>query len=247
VALYDRDAGVARRSLERGAGDRVLDRADEALGFDGVVLAMPVPEIVSWLDRHGPRCPAGLLVLDTGSVKRCVVETMGRAMPAGVRAMGGHPIAGTERTGPEGADPGLIRGAAFVLCPARDDQNAMRAAAQLVEAMGARPMVMDAADHDRAVARTSHLPHLVASALALAAGDVPGERPLVAGPGWRSATRLAVSDPDVVAAFVEANADEVLQAAAAFGSRLQTLLDAVRRGAVRQLLASAGETLERLG
>lgn len=223
VSLADRDPGVARSSLARGAGDRAV-ATDEAFDADVVVLAVPIPEIVRLLEERGDRIRPGALVLDTGSVKRTVVQAMRRAVPPAVHAVGGHPMAGTERPGPGGADPGLLRGATFVLCAIRDDPEGIRLARGLVEASGARPVEMDAALHDAVVARASHLPHLVAAALSLVASatDQAAARRLAAS-GFAGATRLASSDPEMVAAVLTANADEVSRALREFRTALDRL------------------------
>jgi prephenate dehydrogenase len=220
ITIMDRDPAIAARSVARGAGHRTAERLEPAA--DTVILALPVSAIVDVLARHGTELRPRTLVIDTGSAKARVVEAM-RALPTGVHAIGGHPLAGTERAGPDGADPGALRGAAFALCPVRDDPEALRLAQQLVAAVGARPVVMTAEDHDRLVARTSALPHLLAFALARSvrrAGDVSS----VAASGFAGATRLARSDPRMVAAFLAANADETRHAVTDLRSSLDELL-----------------------
>jgi len=215
VAVYDRDPAAVEASLERGAGQRIASGIDDVLSADTVVLAVPVGEIVRWLDQFGGSVGAGTLVIDTGSAKASIVETM-RSLPETVHALGGHPIAGTERPGPGGADPSLLRGASFVLCAVRDDDAALRRGRALAAAVGATPLEMDAETHDRVVARTSHLPHLMASALAGVVGglaDRDGEVVrLLASSGFRGATRLAAGDPEMVAGFMQANRVEVRRA-----------------------------------
>lgn len=209
VALFDRDARRAAASLERGAGDLLLFGVREALAREAVVLAVPVPQILRFLEEHGREARPGSLLIDTGSAKAAVVEAMRRCVGPEVRALGGHPIAGTERPGPGGADPGLLRGAAFVLTPVRDDPEALARGRSLARAVGARPVEMDAAAHDRVAARTSHLPHLMAAALALVVQQAGGEARDLAGTGYRGAVRLASSDPHMAAGFLWANAGEV--------------------------------------
>jgi len=215
VSLYDRDPAAVETSLERGAGQRAAGGADDVLSTDTVVLAVPVDEIVRWLDQFGASVGRDTLVIDTGSAKSAVVEAM-RRLPGDTHALGGHPIAGTERPGPAGADPSLLHGAPFVLCPVREDAVALRRGRALAEAVGASPVEMDAATHDRVVARTSHLPHVMAAALALMVGGLAehdGEIVrLLASTGYRGATRLAAGDPEMVAGFLAANRVEVRQA-----------------------------------
>ena len=220
ITVYDRDPETARRSVARGAGDRVSQRLD--LAADVVVLALPVSAIIDVLAGHGAELLAGSLVIDTGTAKARVVAAM-RALPGGVHAIGGHPLAGTERRGPEGADPAALAGAAFALCPVRDDPEALRLAERLVHATGARPLVIAAEEHDRIVARTSALPHLLAFALARCAARA-GDVTSLAASGFAGATRLARSDPRMVASFLAANPDETRSAVSDLRRELDDLV-----------------------
>lgn len=217
--LFDSVQRTALESLARGAGSRVADSLDEALAADTVVLAMPVSEILRTLAAHRGDFREGSLVIDTGSAKAAVVEAM-RALPAGVHAMGGHPLAGTERPGPDGADMAQLSGATFALCPVRDDPEALTRAQAFAASLGARSLVIDAVEHDRAIARTSGLPHLVAFALMRAA--LATRTDLAAG-GFRGAVRLARSDPRMVASFLSANSGEVRSALSELGAELAAL------------------------
>jgi prephenate dehydrogenase len=241
VLVSDRDEATARASSELGAGE--LADVDETLRADAIVLALPVPEIVRFLEDRAKELRDGSLVVDTGSVKRPVVQVMRDVVPEGVHAMGGHPMAGTERPGPAGARPELLRDAAFVLTPARQDPEALSRARALVEAAGARPVEMDAALHDRVVARTSHLPHVVAAAVALVAENEPQRavRDLAAG-GYAGTTRLAASDPEMVAGFITANADEVVDALRELRDALEAAEGFVDEGngSLREFLEDAG-------
>lgn len=212
VALFDREPATAAASLELGAGDRLLAGAAEALAADTLVLALPVAEVVGFLRTYGAGVSPGSLVLDTASAKEVVVARMRQCLPARVHAMGGHPMAGTEGTGPAAARPELLRDAAFVLTPVRPDPVALARAWAFVRALGAHPMEMDAGAHDATVARTSHLPHVAAFALAAVVGRAAAQPwfvPGLAATGYRSATRLASSDPGMVASFLWANGPEV--------------------------------------
>ena len=226
VVLFDVDRSTAEASLSRGAGDRVAPTVEDALAADTIVLAIPVPQIVRSIDGSGSRLRPGSLVIDTGSTKTAVVEAMRRAVPRGVHAIGGHPLAGTERPGPAGADPERLRGSPFVLSAVRDDPEAMVRARALVVAVGAEPVEMDAEEHDRAVGFTSHLPHLAAFALAIGVGrhepDAPAIRSLIST-GFLGASRLAGSEPAMVAGFLSTNARSVRAAAERFRASLDEL------------------------
>lgn len=234
VSLFDSDPDVAAESLALGAGDRVLASPDCVLGAATVVLAIPVSEILGWLGQFGRQLRPGTTLVDTGSAKVAVVEAMAQLVPAGVHAIGGHPLAGSEIPGPAGAAPEALRGATFVLCPCREDEEAMARGVSLAMACAARPLTMIASDHDRLAARTSHLPHLVASACAASLGVSVGERPLLrdlVGPGFRGVTRLAASDPRMVAEFASANRGPLEAALADFRAELDRLTRALAAGA----------------
>ena len=233
IALYDSDWKVAEMSASLGGGDRVLRDPGAVLEADALVLAIPVGEIVAWLEEFGPRLGRGVLVLDTGSAKVEVVAAMAQFLPNFVRAVGGHPMVGSEASGPLAAVPGALRGAVFALCPCRSDEAALAAATQLVAACGARPLVVEATDHDRIVARTSHLPHLVASALAITAVGVGEDLALaqsLAGSGYLGTTRLAASDAQMVAAFTSSNRSQLELALRSFRAQLDRLEAALADG-----------------
>jgi prephenate dehydrogenase len=183
-----------------------------------VVLAVPLPAMSSAL--HGLTLDADSTVTDLGSVKQPVLDTVGAAH--GERFVGGHPMCGTERSGHTAVDPGLFVGARWALCiePGTDLRRWLRVA-EIALAVGAEVVPTTAAEHDAAVAAVSHVPHLLAAALAAAAGDAgPLARVLAAG-SFRDGTRVAGSDPAFVTAMVEGNAGPT---AAALG-RVRAQLD----------------------
>lgn len=253
VVLADSSAEALEASLARGAGDVALP-AEELPGLlpelDTVVLALPVPAIQAWLSELGPRLSPGTFVLDTGSAKAAVVATMRERLPERVHALGGHPMAGSERPGPGGADPARLRDAPFVLVPVRNDPTALARGRLLATAVDARPVEMDAATHDRLVATASHLPHVMAFALAMVAAGTNGDGELhrVAGTGFAGAVRLARSDPAMVAGFMAANATEVQAAVSELCTALARVSAAIRGGPAEltALLAGARADLEGL-
>lgn len=233
VGLYDSDPGIARAAVARGGGDTALVDPELVLAAQLVVLAIPVDQIVRWLEDYGPRLQPGAVVIDTGSAKALVVQAMAQFIPSGVHAIGGHPMAGNEDSGPGAAEPGALRDALFVFTPFRPDPRALEVATALAIGCGSRPLVVEADTHDRVVARTSHLPHLLASALAAAAAAAGDDLPLaraLAGTGYQSTCRLATSDSRMVAAFVAANRREVLAALGEFRSELARLESALAMG-----------------
>src|SRR5262249_41920008 len=153
-----------------------------------VVFCTPVDHIAEQVLQTAPHCRPGALLTDVGSTKAGIVHAVEGRLPAGVAFVGAHPLAGSEKHGPDAAAEELCQGRLVVLTPCRGAGNDLDRAAEFWKALGARVRVMDAEEHDRALARTSHLPHLAASALA---ATVSGELLGLTASGFRDATRLA--------------------------------------------------------
>ncbi|TFV45125.1 prephenate dehydrogenase/arogenate dehydrogenase family protein [Blastococcus sp. TF02A_35] len=168
-----------------------------------VVLAVPLPAMTTAL--HGLAVDPAATVTDLGSVKVPVVEALGAAF--GGRFVGGHPMCGTERSGHEATDPALFAGARWALClePGTELPRWLRVA-EVALAVGAEVVPVTAAEHDDAVAAISHVPHLLAAALAAAAADAGPLALALAAGSFRSGTRVIGSDPAFVTAMVEGNA-----------------------------------------
>ncbi len=219
----DIDATVVAHALERG----MIDETGGRESADLVVLAVPADSIIAML--VGLRVRAGALVLDLGSTKAGIVRKMAD-LPPDVLAVGGHPMCGRAESGIEVATGLLFRGARFLFCrTARTTDSAAALAESIALAVGAVPMWLDAQRHDAAVALTSHLPHLVAFALAGLAGEAARSDDtlhVLTGGGFHGATRLAASDAAMVRGMLATNAANVRAAAAALQARLD-LLDAV--------------------
>ncbi len=225
VVGYDPDGAALGCAHERGALDAVAASASEALADATVaVVAAPVAATVALLAAFPP-APRAELVIDTASVKLPVVAA-GAAVP---RFVATHPIAGSERGGPQAARAGLFAGRAWAVVPPANP--ALQAAAfAFVAALGARPFLVEAAAHDAAVAATSHLPQVLATALGERIGerlDEPGLADLC-GPGVRSSLRLAGSPWATWGDILEANAEAVAQEVRGFADVLRSVADDVR-------------------
>ena len=196
VRGWDPNRETAERAVRRGAFDQVCDdQRQAALSAETVVLAGPLRATVETL---GELRTDGL-VTDVAGVKTPVVE----ARPPGMRLVAGHPMAGRERSGPEAATPALFRGSAWILCTDGAEPEDLQAARRLAESVGAVPVTMTAAEHDRVAAGISHLPQMLAAALVNQAARNPGAMRLVSG-SFRDLTRVADSEsewwPEVLAA-----------------------------------------------
>ena len=176
---------------------------------DLVILACPVPAIVDWLQRLPEYIQHPCIVLDIGSSKRTIVAAL-KALPDNFDPIGGHPICGRERLSLENAERFLYREAPFVLTAlSRTGKNARSAALQIVDALGANPIWLNADDHDRILAATSHLPYLLSSALALV---TPEDAVPLVGPGFRSSARLAGTPSSMMLGVLQSNRDNVIDA-----------------------------------
>lgn len=181
AGLFDEVVGFGRRaeSLARavslGLADRTTTSAAEAVaGATTVVLATPLRTIARVVDEMAPRLQAGALIIDVGSVKGTAVRDIEARLPASVSFVSCHPLAGTERFGPDAASPDLYKGRRCIICPSkRSSAAALERAGRLWSAVGAQVVSMPADLHDEVMAAVSHLPHVAAFALAAALGDLP--------------------------------------------------------------------------
>lgn len=223
VLGHDRDQATAERALELGLVDRVGSLREQMAEADLVVLATPVGTIVDLLPQIGEWARSGTVITDVGSAKARISERMSR-LPGRLEAIGGHPMTGGTRSGPEAADAALFHGVPWALVRNRRTGDVARARVRdLVTALGARPLEMDAATHDQVVAFTSHMPALVAVAfteVGNALYDEVGPDTWLAGPGYRSATRLAAGGAEMTAQMIAENAVHVRTALTGMIDRL---------------------------
>jgi prephenate dehydrogenase len=240
-----RDPERLKIAQQMGAIDGWQIEAAADLGDrDLVVLATPVEHILSSLRTLGSRLRSGALVTDVGSTKRHICNEAWECLPSNVEFVGGHPVAGREVAGVENSLADLFEGAAYVLCPKLDAPacNLQRLSA-LVEALGARPWIMSPEKHDRAAAWLSHVPQLLATALAnLSSKEELG----IAGSGFRDMVRLAGSPYSVWESILGTNCDNVDRALKEFIECLERMRSALREGSLSAEFAQAVEVYERL-
>ncbi|MGI8693244.1 MAG: prephenate dehydrogenase [Geodermatophilaceae bacterium] len=224
VVGYDADPGT--RDLARAAGIAVTDGLAAAVdGASVVFVAVPLSALSTVVGQVTAAATEGAVVTDVGSVKSPLYAAL-RAARLGVRYVGGHPMAGTERSGFAASDPGLYDGAAWVLCLEPDtDLSAWLRLATILTGIGARVVPSTAADHDAAVARVSHVPHLLAAALAAAAAEAGALSLTLAAGSFRDGTRVAATAPELPTAMCRANHDAVSTALGDVVGRLMTAQD----------------------
>ena len=238
------DAADLERALAQGIIDEAREDAPGAVAeADLVVYATPVSVTLELLASTCSRIPDDAVVTDVGSVKRPVVSRA-RALGLDGRFVGGHPVAGSHRSGLAAARADLYDGARVWLTPAGADDargpaaaHALERVAALWRSVGAEPAVIGADEHDRLMAWASHLPQLAASALASALARA-GIAPADLGPGGADTTRIAASPPALWADILRHNADLMRRPLDALQGSLAELAAALDRG--------DGEALERL-
>lgn len=241
--LASRVIGCARTgatldaALRRGAADEVTsDVADACRQADLVILCQPPDAVVGMMPLISSAVAADAVVTDAASVKVHVVSAAESSLSHPGQFVGGHPMAGSEKTGVEHAKADLFEGASYVLTPTpRTSDGALGVVRDMAEGLGARVRVMPPEEHDRAVAAASHAPHSVAAALTRAVLRNPAAVE-VHGAGLRDTTRVAASDAAMWRQILLANAAAVLDSLA----RVQGELDALREA----LAASDGERVE---
>jgi len=217
-------------ALERGAIDEGLPLADAAARADVLYLAQPIGRILDTLRHIDGLVREGTLITDAGSTKSAIVSAA-RLHLRRALFLGGHPMAGKEKRGVAEADADLFRGRTYVFTT--DDAQALDAPCTLeflewIGRIGAQAVMMDAEEHDRVVSFTSHLPQLVATALAATVAECAGDRLAVAGPGLRDSTRLALSSFDLWRDILATNSGPIEQALAAYITKLEHLRDNLR-------------------
>ena len=237
---FDADPATRERAVERGLTDKVCDTIGDAVGdADLVILCVPVGAMGAVAAEIAPHLKPGAVVSDVGSSKQFVAEALAAALP-GVAVIPAHPVAGTERSGPDAGFAALFHNRWCIITPPDDaDQTQVQALSDLWHALGAKVEIMDARHHDMVLAVTSHLPHLIAYTIVGTASDLEGvtESEVIkySAGGFRDFTRIAASDPTMWRDVFLSNKDAVLDMLQRFTEDLTALQRAIRIGDGEQL------------
>ncbi|HEX5445071.1 MAG TPA: prephenate dehydrogenase/arogenate dehydrogenase family protein, partial [Pirellulales bacterium] len=238
--------GVGRRqeslqtAVQLGAVDHTtLDLADAAAEADLIIVCTPVGRIAADVRAAAAVSQRQPLITDVGSTKAQIVAELERGLPGGARFVGSHPLAGGEKNGPAAADGDLFVDRTVVVTPTALTRPGDAAdLEQLWIGLGARVVRMSPDDHDRALAATSHLPHLVAAALAAATSI--DDLPLTAS-GWADSTRIAAGDPELWSQIFLSNRANVLAALDRYRETLDDFQQALGDGSEPQLIRLLSE------
>jgi cyclohexadieny/prephenate dehydrogenase len=231
---YDADPGVRRRAAERGLVARVCETVAEAVQeAELVVFCVPVGAMKQAAAEIAHVLSEGAIVSDVGSSKAAVGEALRKALPRAT-VIPAHPVAGTERSGPDAGFAQLFRHRWCILTPAPDtDAQAVARLSAFWEALGANVELMDAAHHDLVLAVTSHIPHLIAYTIVGTASDLEevtrSEVIKYSAGGFRDFTRIAASDPTMWRDVFLTNREAVLEMLGRFTEDLTALQRAIRR------------------
>lgn len=236
VVISTRSAETLKRAEELGLGDRYTPSAAEAArDADLIIVSVPVGSSGLVAEQIAPFLKPGAILTDVGSTKASVIAQMAPHVPEGVHFIPGHPLAGTEKSGPDAGFEGLFRGRWCIFTPLPDtDEEALGRLRQFWIALGSRIDEMDPQHHDKVLAIVSHLPHIIAYNIVGTADDLEAvtESEVIkySASGFRDFTRLAASDPTMWRDVCLHNKDAILEMLARFSEDLAYLQRAIRWG-----------------
>jgi len=244
IVIYSRRQSTLDKAMQLGLAERAESDAGAAVeDADLVVLGAPVGANAALAEAIGPHLKPGAIVTDVGSVKSAVIRDVAPHLPAGVHLVPAHPVAGTEHSGPEAGFAELFENHWCILTPPEGcDAAALEKVAEFWRRAGSTVDIMDAAHHDKVLAITSHLPHLIAYNIVGTVADIElvTDREVVkyAAGGFSDFTRIAASDPEMWRDVFLNNQEAVLEMLGRFTEDLAALQRAIRWG--------DGEALEQL-
>ncbi|KAA0698581.1 prephenate/arogenate dehydrogenase family protein [Neorhizobium sp. P12A] len=263
IIVADHGAAALKRAEELGLGDRYLASAADAVrDADLVIVCVPVGASESVAKEIAGSLKPGAIVTDVGSTKASVIAQMQPHMPDNVNFIPGHPLAGTEKSGPDAGFPGLFEGRWCIFTPLPGtNEDALRKLRRFWETLGSKVDEMDAEHHDKVLAIVSHLPHLIAYNIVGTADDLEtvteSEVIKYSASGFRDFTRLAASDPTMWRDVCLHNRDAILEMLARFSEDLAYLQRAIRWGegdkifdlftrtrAIRRSIVQAGQDVD---
>lgn len=263
VAISTRSAETLKRAEELDLGTTYTVSAAEAVkDADLVIVSVPVGASGAVAEQIAPFLKKGAILTDVGSTKASVIAQMQPHVPEGVHFIPGHPLAGTEKSGPDAGFEGLFRGRWCIFTPLPDtDPQALDHLRAFWEALGSRVDEMDPQHHDKVLAIVSHLPHIIAYNIVGTADDLEAvtqsEVIKYSASGFRDFTRLAASDPTMWRDVCLHNKEAILEMLARFSEDLAYLQRAIRWGegdklfdlftrtrAVRRSIIEAGQDVD---
>ncbi|MCO5733666.1 prephenate/arogenate dehydrogenase family protein [Rhizobium sp. SSA_523] len=236
VVISTRSPATLERARELALGDRYeLSAAEAVKDADLIIVSVPVGSSGVVAEQIAPNLKAGAILTDVGSTKASVIQQMQPHIPEGVHFIPGHPLAGTEKSGPDAGFPGLFRGRWCIFTPLPEtDAAALERLKDFWIALGSKVDEMDPQHHDKVLAIVSHLPHIIAYNIVGTADDLEtvteSEVIKYSASGFRDFTRLAASDPTMWRDVCLHNKDAILEMLARFSEDLASLQRSIRWG-----------------
>ena len=250
ITGYARSNSTLERAIELGLVDSVKDNLKDAVNnSDLVILATPLSTFRELVEEMSPFLKKGCIITDTGSAKLSVIEELKGILPNGIEFVPGHPIAGTEESGPDAGFAELFDNRWCILTPTEDNSsNAVDLVKDFWESIGSKVEIMDPMHHDKVLAITSHIPHLIAFNIVGTANNLANvtEKEVVkySAGGFRDFTRIAASDPKMWSDIFTYNSDAVLEMLDLFSNDLAKLKAAVIKKDSNLLFSNFEKTRE---
>ncbi len=248
VIAADNNLDVCKKVEDLAIADAVTNNLEESVkDADMVVIAVPVGAMGKVAQRIAPHLKKGAIITDTGSVKAAVIDAIKPFCRSGIHFVPGHPVAGTEFSGPEAGFAELFDGRWCILTPLPDvSARAIEEVTRLWEGCGSMVEIMDVKYHDLVLGITSHLPHLIAYTIVGTANeledDIKSEVIKFSASGFRDFTRIASSDPTMWRDVFLNNKEAVLEILQRFNEDLTAMQRAIRKGDGDYLYRRFGET-----
>ena len=230
---FARSNSTLKRAIELGLVDKVKDNLEDAVNdCDLIILATPLSTFKKLVEEMSPFLKKDCIITDTGSAKLSVIEDLRGILPNNVEFIPGHPIAGTEESGPDAGFAELFDNRWCILTPTEENSsNAIDLIKEFWESIGSKVEIMDPLHHDKVLAITSHIPHLIAFNIVGTANNLANvtEKEVVkySAGGFRDFTRIAASDPKMWSDIFTYNSDAVLEMLDLFSNDLAKLKAAV--------------------
>ena len=226
----DTDPQAMEEAKKRKAVDKTGSLAETLYGAELVILSTPVGKIPPLLKEIAPYLHKDTLITDVGSSKKVIVEAMQALLPDRC-CLGGHPMAGSELSGIEAADPDLFKEATYFLTPVSDTPaDKLEIMEKIILSIGARPHLIDFEEHDRIMAPLSHLPKLISSALVNVLGNYGETLFPFAGRGFKDTTRIAAGDPQLWLDIFESNRENLRASLTLFLKEVESMIGYLDQG-----------------
>lgn len=228
-----RNSERLKKAVESGAIDSYITEVNENIkNVDILIIALPVTMIPDFAVNAAKFMKRGAIITDVGSTKKFITDEIEKELPEGLFFVGGHPMAGSEKSGIEALDPFLFENAVYVITRGKkSNEESVNKIKEMAELLDSRVIEMEPEQHDLSVATISHLPHLLASTLVNCAGAIdkgsPNVLSLAAG-GFRDTTRIAAGSPDIWRDITITNSKKILDVISIFEGELEKFKDAIR-------------------